>query len=377
MPLTNSVKKQVAKWVSKDHAIIGLKFMDKYGIEYKFNEEEDAIIEERPLDVAPFPDVPAEGAGIMTQYENLISGEDVIEGEPVSNNKEWAMLVAEILRLEIGPANKSRAAGEVIELLDDDNVDMLDDDIRHDEDVKIKEESQQAKITDQDEEDHDEDHANKTDMEQPRRLGREQACPKLFEDYKVYVTVEEEDKFMLTTCDDNDVVSTDKNNDRALEAVAHYIMMNYEENKKLKKRKKKYQPKDWQYSLDARLHHFGDRAETAVTKELHQFNTYDVFKPVAVDSLSAEGKKKTLSLLIFLKEKQNGNVKAQSCTNGSVQQSHVAKEETASQTVALESAFVTSTIDARENREVVTIDIPEHFFTPRTKTMLSCKWTGH
>ncbi len=40
---------------------------------------------------------------------------------------------------------------------------------------------------------------------------------------------------------------------------------------------------------------------------------------------------------------------------------HVAKEEAASPTVALESIFVMSTIDARENREVVTTDIPGAF----------------
>ncbi len=88
MPFANSVKKKVAKWVSKDHIITGLKFMDKYGIEYQFNKEEDAIIKERPIDVPPFPDVPAEAPGIITQYENLIDGEDVVEGKSVSNDKE-------------------------------------------------------------------------------------------------------------------------------------------------------------------------------------------------------------------------------------------------------------------------------------------------
>jgi hypothetical protein len=280
MPLSNSVKKQVAKWASKDHTITGLKFMDKHGIEYKFNKEEDAIIEERPIDIALFPDVLAEAPGIMTQYENLINGEDIIEGKPASNNKKQAMLAAENSGLEIGPTNKSRATGEVIQLLDDNKVDVLDDKIRHDEEVKMKEEPHQAKITDQDEEDHNEDHVNETGVEQPRRLGREQACPKRFEDYEVYVTVEEEDEFMLTTCADNDVVSTDKNDDRASEAVAHYIMMHYEETAKLKKRKKKYKPKDRKYSLDAGHCHFDDRAETAVTKELRQFNTYEVFMPM-------------------------------------------------------------------------------------------------
>jgi hypothetical protein len=50
--------------------------------------------------------------------------------------------------------------------------------------------------------------------------------------------------------------------------------------------------------------------ETAVTKELHQFNTYEVFGPIVADSLRAEEKRKALSSLIFLKEKQNGTVKA-------------------------------------------------------------------
>jgi hypothetical protein len=53
MPITDSVKKQVAKWASKDRAITGLKFTDKYRIEYKFDEEEDAIIEEKPIDMVP------------------------------------------------------------------------------------------------------------------------------------------------------------------------------------------------------------------------------------------------------------------------------------------------------------------------------------
>ncbi len=133
-------------------------------------------------------------------------------------------------------------------------------------------------------------------------MGREQAPPKQLKDYKVYVAIEEEDKFMLTTCADDDVTSSGENNDRALEAVAHYIMVHYEEKEKLKKRKKKYRPKVGQYSLNAGLCHFGDRAEMAVTKELHQFNTYDVFEPIATDSLSNEEKKKALSFLIFSKK---------------------------------------------------------------------------
>ncbi len=46
-------------------------------------------------------------------------------------------------------------------------------------------------------EDEDNNDADGNVTEHPRRLGREWGPPKRFEDYEVYVTVEEEDKFML------------------------------------------------------------------------------------------------------------------------------------------------------------------------------------
>jgi hypothetical protein len=41
--------------------------------------------------------------------------------------------------------------------------------------------------------------------EQSRRSGREQATPRRNEDYELYVTVEEEDEFMLATCKDESI----------------------------------------------------------------------------------------------------------------------------------------------------------------------------
>jgi hypothetical protein len=99
----------------------------------------------------------------------------------------------------------------------------------------------------------------------------------------------------------------------------------------------------------------------AVSKELKQFNVYDVFGTLHANKLSQEEKSMALTSLIFLKEKRDGNVKARSCANGSVQREHVAKEEAAAPTVTLESVFVTATIDAKEKQEVVTIDVPEAF----------------
>jgi hypothetical protein len=183
--------------------------------------------------------------------------------------------------------------------------------------------------------------------------------------------VEEEEFFLATNGDepndeDDGGVSNEGNHpemdNKALRAVAHYIMVHCAEKEMLKKRKRKYKPKAGQYKLDAGLKKFGSRCEMAVTKELRQFNTYEVFEPLEASTLDEDKKKGVLSLLIFLKEKWNGDVKAQSCATGSVQQNHIAKEEAASSTVGLESVFATAAIDAKENREVITINIPQASF---------------
>ena len=81
-------------------------------------------------------------------------------------------------------------------------------------------------------------------------------------------------------------------------SVAHYIMMHYAEMESVKKKRtKKYKPKAGQYSLEAGLKHFGERGETVVSKELKQFNVYDVFESLYADKLSNEDKSKALTLL--------------------------------------------------------------------------------
>jgi hypothetical protein len=110
----------------------------------------------------------------------------------------------------------------------------------------------------------------------------------------------------------------------------------YEEKEGIKKKKKKYKPKSEQYQLEAGIKRFGERGETAVTKELNQFNKYGVFKPKHVRDLSDEEKSKALSLLIFLKEKKTGDIKARSCANGNKQREHIAKEKVVAPTMVLE-----------------------------------------
>jgi hypothetical protein len=370
MPITESVIRQVSKWASKDRGMSGLRFMDKYGIEYKFDEEEDTIMEEQHIEEAPFPAILAEAPVILTQYENLINGDDVIEEELVSDDQERAMLAVENSGLEFNPMVGPRR-GEVIELLDDDDDDAIDDNVNKDMITRVKEEEQeQQKVT----ENANEDTEMEGTSEQSRRSGREQATPRRYEDYELYVAVEEENEFMLAICKDESIEEEDDSG--ALEAVGHYIMMHCDEQEKRKKRKKKYKPKAGQFGLDAGLRKFGDRRESVVTKKLHQFNSYNVFKTLYADVLSMNEKGQVLASLIFLKQKQNGDVKARSCANGSLQRDHIAKDEAALPTVTLESVLVTSAIDAHEKKEVVMINIPGAFLHVENKDCVIMRLNG-
>ena len=86
-----------------------------------------------------------------------------------------------------------------------------------------------------------------------------------------YVTVAEEDEFLLAIngeeFEEKEMESAKISGEgMSAVAVAHYIMVHYAKKELIKKR----------YTLDSDLRKFGDEGETAVTKELHQFNTYNV-----------------------------------------------------------------------------------------------------
>ena len=65
--------------------------------------------------------------------------------------------------------------------------------------------------------------------------------------------------------------------------------------------------------------------------------------------------------LIFLVEKRDKVMKARTCADGSSQRAYVSKEEAASPTAATESIMLTGVIDAKQGRDVITLDIPNAF----------------
>ena len=132
-----------------------------------------------------------------------------------------------------------------------------------------------------------------------RRSGRIKIANRQFEDYELYTTVEDEEQLILATVDENP--ANDEEDEEVLAAVMHFIMVHYKEKEGIKKKKKKkYKPKAGQYQLEVGIKRFSEQGETAVTKELVQFNEYKVFEPKHANDLSEEDRKKTLSSLTRL-----------------------------------------------------------------------------
>ena len=99
-----------------------------------------------------------------------------------------------------------------------------------------------------------------------------------------------------------------------------------------------------------------------MTKELTQMHDMNVFRPIEVESLTYNKKKKALSLFMFLKEKRDSLAKVHMCADGQKQKDGTwSKQETTSPTVATESVFITAIIDAHEGRDVAYFHIPGAF----------------
>ena len=116
-----------------------------------------------------------------------------------------------------------------------------------------------------------------------------------------------------------------------------------------------------QMTLTKGIKQFGNKGYMAAFKEMDQLHQREVFKPINPNDLTKEEKQKTMGSLIFLKEKRDGSIKGRACADGRKQREFIPKEEATSPTPKLESILLTCVIDAMENRDVATMDIPNAF----------------
>ena len=122
-----------------------------------------------------------------------------------------------------------------------------------------------------------------------------------------------------------------------------------------------------QYSLAKGLEKFGKKGEDAAIEELRQQHLRDSFKPMIPSGIPEEKKKEILDSIMLLTEKDDGVIKGRNCANGSVQRKYISKEDTASPTAKLESILLTAVIEAKEDRDTRTVDIPNAFMQTRVE----------
>jgi hypothetical protein len=115
------------------------------------------------------------------------------------------------------------------------------------------------------------------------------------------------------------------------------------------------------YSLKQGIRKFGERGIAAANKEMKQLHDRVVFEPISIDEMTTVERKRSMESLIFLNEKRDETVKARMCANGSSQRSYIAREDVSSPTATTEAIITTGVIDAKQRRDVMTLDIPNAF----------------
>ena len=116
-----------------------------------------------------------------------------------------------------------------------------------------------------------------------------------------------------------------------------------------------------QYGMKQGLKLFQERGVNAVKKELLQLHTREVVKPVHPSNMTREQRVRALAYLMFLKEKRCGTIKGRGCADGRKQRGWMNKDDTTSPTVSTTGLILSCMIDAKEQRDSATCDIPGAF----------------
>ncbi len=212
----------------KDGAVNGILFKNRKGVEYVFDNEDEYETLMEPDEPSPYLDIPAEAPGILTEIEEEYGVDNVVQDEPELSNEQRALLAAQNSGLDFSSIPTKVNGGEVTKILDDDEEEGIKEYIKEKVQVMVElnyvEEQEEARGMEESEKD-----------EGPRRLGRTRIPNRQFEDYELYVTVEEEE-VMLANIEESAL--DEEEDEEVLAAVAHYIMVHYEEKESLNKKKR-------------------------------------------------------------------------------------------------------------------------------------------
>jgi hypothetical protein len=127
-----------------------------------------------------------------------------------------------------------------------------------------------------------------------------------------------------------------------------------------------------QYNLKRGLKEFGNDGLIALGKEVKQLYTRKVSKPLTKDQ-----KRAFLQYLMFLTEKRCGKIKARrGCADGRKKRETTNKEDASAPTVSIKAVMLSAIIDAMEERDVATVDIPGAFMQANIDEVVYVKFEG-
>jgi hypothetical protein len=125
-----------------------------------------------------------------------------------------------------------------------------------------------------------------------------------------------------------------------------------------------------QYMLQKGLKVFGNKGHEASMKEIDQLHKRTCFAPLKVKEMKHSKRKKSQMALMFLTEKRDKSVKGRMVYNGKPTREWLSQEDAASPNAALESILITGVIKAKEERDVMTCDIPNAFIQENQKKVI-------
>ena len=120
------------------------------------------------------------------------------------------------------------------------------------------------------------------------------------------------------------------------------------------------------------LNVFPEGGSPSAKEELAQMHARTCFKVIVINELTHLGRKRAQEGLMTLSRKRSRNIKGRLAYNGKVTRDWISKEDKASPTVLNESIMLTTAIDAQENRDVASYDVPNAFI----QTLLPVKSSG-
>ena len=116
-----------------------------------------------------------------------------------------------------------------------------------------------------------------------------------------------------------------------------------------------------QYVIQKGIKMYGEDAINAAMKELDQLHKRQCFTPVSIKDMTPEELERAQNGIMLINEKRSGEFKGRYVFNGKNTREWIPKEDTASPTVAMESISQTAVIEAKEERDVATGDVPNAF----------------